>query len=50
MSPRQWCKKNRQWKREHNIAHAKLMLAQSDSEQVDGFWISVLNELGVCDE
>lgn len=50
MTPRQWCMANRQWKREHNIAHAKLMLAQSDSEQVDGFWKSVLDELGVGDD
>ena len=46
MTSREWCKENRQWKREHNIAYAQLMLAQSGEQE---FWQSVLDELGVCD-
>lgn len=43
MTPKQWCKDNRQWRRDLNIAHAKLMLVQGGE---DKFWLSVLDLLG----
>ena len=49
MTVNEWLKNNRQWKREHNIAHARYMLA---AEKLAGalsrgmFWTLVLEGLG----
>ena len=47
MTVNEWLKNNRQWKREHNIAHARYMLAKKLAWGERGmFWTLVLERLG----
>ena len=48
MTVNEWLKANRQWKREHNIAHARYMLAAEKLAWGERgmFWTLVLEGLG----
>jgi hypothetical protein len=56
MTPREFAKSQRQWLREHRIAHARYMLAMTyvrmdsdvdiDAERARTWWRSVLDEYG----
>ena len=48
MTVNEWLKNNRQWKREHNIAHARYMLAKKLAGALSRgmFWTLVLEGLG----
>lgn len=41
---KEYFKEDRQWRREHRIAHAKLQLLNSDPQDIP-FWKEVLNKL-----
>lgn len=43
MDVRAYLLQDRQWKREHRIAHAKVMLVKAKSQHDRDFWRQVLN-------
>ena len=40
-----WLLDNRQWRREHNIAHARHMLSRATTAQARSFWQLILERL-----